>query len=243
MVDASVAKDLRQISHGDVTAKKYSRYDVNGYRFRTAKLEASRPLAATSNSGVVTTSSNASGDIFDYYGVIQNIIEYSFGGDKELKAVFFDCVWFDPHNGVFVDEFGMVEVLHSTRLQGQFNNFVLAHQVAQVYYLTYPHPSFKARWVAFRVNAQLSPPDDSTYVDLQRQEEAVGVYQDEALGDTFDVDEGTGLSEMPTNQLEMMTDEPGPSTRPPRRSKRISRIQARLAEARVAEADSDADDF
>jgi hypothetical protein len=90
MRDASVPQDLRQLSHGDVMAKCYSRYDINGFRFRTAKLEASRPLAATSNSGVVTTSSDANGDVYDYYGVLQNIYEYTFGGDKpDMKVVFF----------------------------------------------------------------------------------------------------------------------------------------------------------
>jgi hypothetical protein len=43
-----------------VKALEYSRYDINGYRFQTAKLEVSRPLAATCNSGVVTSGKDAS---------------------------------------------------------------------------------------------------------------------------------------------------------------------------------------
>ena len=88
MQDGTICQDLRQLSHAQVVAKNFSRYDINGYRFRTAKLEASRPLAATSNSGVVTTAADANGDIYNYYGVLQNIIEYTFGGHKELKIVF-----------------------------------------------------------------------------------------------------------------------------------------------------------
>jgi hypothetical protein len=32
-----------------------------------------------------------------YYGVIKNIIEYSFARNKNMKTVFFDCDWFDPY--------------------------------------------------------------------------------------------------------------------------------------------------
>jgi hypothetical protein len=45
---------MRQLSYGSVTAKSYDRYDVNGFHFRSTIFEASRPLAATTNSGVVT---------------------------------------------------------------------------------------------------------------------------------------------------------------------------------------------
>jgi hypothetical protein len=64
------------------------RYDINGYRFQTAKLEASRPLAATTNSGVVANGEDASRLAVDYYGILQKIIEYTFSGAKELNVVF-----------------------------------------------------------------------------------------------------------------------------------------------------------
>jgi hypothetical protein len=84
--------DLRQISLGQVKALEYSRYDINEYHFLMVKLEASRPLAATINSGVVACGEDASGVTADYYGVLQNIIEYTFGGAKELKVVFFNVI-------------------------------------------------------------------------------------------------------------------------------------------------------
>jgi hypothetical protein len=65
------------------------RYDINGYHFRTVELEVSHPLAATTNSGVVANSKDARGLAADYYGVLQKIIEYMFGGNKEQKVVFF----------------------------------------------------------------------------------------------------------------------------------------------------------
>jgi hypothetical protein len=61
-----------------VKALEYSRYDINEYHFWMAKLEASHPLAATINSGVVACGEDASGVTADYYGILQNIIEYTF---------------------------------------------------------------------------------------------------------------------------------------------------------------------
>jgi hypothetical protein len=71
---------------------EYSRYDINGYCFRTAKLKASHPLAATPNNRVVTNGEDAPGHVTDYYGILQNIVEYTFGGAKELKVVFFNVI-------------------------------------------------------------------------------------------------------------------------------------------------------
>jgi hypothetical protein len=51
----------------------------------------SRPLAAITNNGVVANNKDASGLAADYYGILQKILEYTFGGAKELKIVFFEC--------------------------------------------------------------------------------------------------------------------------------------------------------
>jgi hypothetical protein len=53
------------------------------------KLEVSHSLAATTNNGVVANGEDASGLAADYNGVLQKIVEYMFGGTKELKVVFF----------------------------------------------------------------------------------------------------------------------------------------------------------
>jgi hypothetical protein len=70
MQDVNVSDDLRQLSLGQVKAMEYGRYDINGYHFWTAKLEASRPLAATTNSRVVANGVDASRLAADYYGVL-----------------------------------------------------------------------------------------------------------------------------------------------------------------------------
>jgi hypothetical protein len=109
-----------------VKALKYDCYDINGYRFWTVKLELSHPLAATRNNGVVANDEDTSDLVADCYGVLQRIIEYTCGGTKELKVVFFECNWFDPVNGSRVDDFGVAEVKHESRYSG--NNLLFAHQ-------------------------------------------------------------------------------------------------------------------
>jgi hypothetical protein len=150
MQNVNMFDDLRHLSLGQVKTLEYGRYDINEYRFRTTKLEASCPLAATTNSGVVANGEDASGLPTDYNGVLQKIIEYMFGGTKELKVVFFECDWFDPINGTRVDDFGMVEVKHKSHYSG--NNLLFAHQAQQVYYLSYPHKRMKHWWVMYKVN-------------------------------------------------------------------------------------------
>jgi hypothetical protein len=89
MQDINVSNDLRQLSLGQVNALENSRYDINKYHFRMAKLEASHPLAATINNELVTSGEDATGHITDYYDILYNIVEYTFSGAKELKVVFF----------------------------------------------------------------------------------------------------------------------------------------------------------
>jgi hypothetical protein len=151
VVAGNVHADLRQLSYVSVIAKSYGRYDVNGFRFRSTIFEASRPLAATTNTGVVTRVVDEEGHKIKYYGIIKNIIEYSFAGNKKLKIVFFDCDWFDPNHGTRENQFGMIEVKHADRLSG-CDPFILAHQVEQVYYMSYPCQKLRSWWVVYKVN-------------------------------------------------------------------------------------------
>jgi hypothetical protein len=94
--------------------------------FQTVKLEASHPLVATKNNGVVANGEDASGLATDYYDVLQKILEYTLGGTKELKVVFLECDLFDPVNGTRVTDFSMVEVRHKSRYSD--NNLLFVHQ-------------------------------------------------------------------------------------------------------------------
>jgi hypothetical protein len=124
MEDVNVSNDLRHLSHGQVKGLEYSHYDINGYRFRVVKLEASHPLADTTNNIVVTSDEDVTGHVTDYYDILQNIVEYTFSCAKELRVVFFQCDFFDPINDTRVVDFGMVEVKHESCYSG--SNILLA---------------------------------------------------------------------------------------------------------------------
>jgi hypothetical protein len=132
----NIHPDLRQLFLGAVTARRYGRYDVNGFRFRSTRFEDDHPLAATTNSTFVIRAVDDEGKVTNYYRVINDILEYKFFGDKQLKVVFFDCDWFSP-NTTRENQYGMVEFKHNDRLKGH-DTIILAHQCEQVYYMTYP---------------------------------------------------------------------------------------------------------
>jgi hypothetical protein len=94
--------DLRQLSYGYITVRRYGRYDVNGFRFRSTIFEDARPPAVTCNTGAVVRAVDDEGQETNYHGVIKDTLELTFGGDKDLRVVFFYCYWFDPTHGTRV---------------------------------------------------------------------------------------------------------------------------------------------
>jgi hypothetical protein len=133
---------------------------------------------------------DAEGHESKYYGIIKNIIEYNFARNKNLKIVFFDCDWYDPNQGTRENKFGMVEVKHAHWLHG-CNPFVLAHQVEQVYYISYPYEKLSAWWVVYRMNPhqQLHTLNDSGYHENQVPVGEVDeVYQHDELPCSFNID-------------------------------------------------------
>jgi hypothetical protein len=81
----NVHVDMCQLAYGSVTAKSYSRHDVNGFRFCSTIFEASRPQVATINTRVVTRVVDAQEHETKYYEIIKNIIENNFAGIKISK--------------------------------------------------------------------------------------------------------------------------------------------------------------
>jgi hypothetical protein len=141
---------------------------------------------------------DAEGRESKYYGIIKNIIEYNFAGNKILKIVFFDCDWFDTNHGTRENQFGMVEVKHVHQLRG-CNPFVLAHQVEQVYYISYPCKKQSAWWVVYRVNPceWLHTPGDSGYHENPvAAREVDKVYQDDELPCSFNTDPDSALNSL-----------------------------------------------
>jgi hypothetical protein len=92
----------------------------------------------------------------------------------------------------------MVEVKHAHQLRG-CDPFVLAHQVEQVYYMSYPCKKLSAWWVVYRVNPRelLHTPNDFGYHENQvAAEEVDEVYQDDELPCSFNIDSDSTLNSL-----------------------------------------------
>jgi hypothetical protein len=63
----------------------FSRYDSNGYRFRTTSYDQSRPNRKTTCSGVFTPGL----DEVEYYGRVEEIYELNFHESKPLTPMIF----------------------------------------------------------------------------------------------------------------------------------------------------------
>jgi hypothetical protein len=88
---ADVHEDLQQLPYGLVKVRIYGRYDINEFRFHSTQVEALHPLEKITNTKVVTRVIDAQGRETNYYGIINNIHEFNFTGNKELKVVIFNC--------------------------------------------------------------------------------------------------------------------------------------------------------
>jgi hypothetical protein len=160
--------------------------------------------------------------------------------------VFFECDWFDPVNNTRVDDFGMVEVKHESSYLG--NNNLFAHQVQQVYYLCYPHESMKYWCVVYKVNPEMDSSRYNAYMERHDNDDVIHTYQEENEWDQglcFTVSDGAGLAELATHDVDLMTDESGPSKKCIQKLKWLAKKQERhdWLNERVTEADSDADNF
>jgi hypothetical protein len=129
-----MSAELRQVANDFAyRVKKYSRYDVNVYRFRTTNYDKSRPNRKTTCSRVFTPGL----DDVDYFGQIEEIYELNFYGSKPLTLVILKYHWFDPqvmrrtHSNL-----GIVEIRQDSTLLGD-DVYIMAQQATQVYYLPY----------------------------------------------------------------------------------------------------------
>lgn len=198
---SSIDNALRQISYGfSKRVTTYGCYDMNGYRFRSEKYENAKSGLTTVNSGVCVSCVDEDDNMLEYYGVIEDIIKISWEGSMKLEMVLFDCHWFDPTPvGVRRSEnLGLVEIKHTSRLSN-FEPFVMASQVKQVYYLSYPCKSKQDLldwWAVYHVSPHGSVlpsgiNDDSIPPEGPPQD--ISFYQEDGLEGHFVIDLGNDL--------------------------------------------------
>jgi hypothetical protein len=79
---------------------------------------------------------------------------------------------------------------------------LLAHQVQQVYYLSYPHPSLKIWWVVYKVNPEMHTRRYDEYIEGH---EDYDIYQEEIEVDqNFTLSDGAGLTKLDTSDVELL---------------------------------------
>jgi hypothetical protein len=133
----------------------------------------------------------------------------------------------------------MVEVKHNERLRG-YDTFVLAHQVEQVYYLSYPCQKLNAWWVVHKLNPRewLHTSGDAGYHDtLTLDNDVDEAYQEEELPPSFIVDPGAGLDDLvgDADDIDM--------TVVVKRKRKPIKKKVRLPRSRTRLPDRDADEF
>jgi hypothetical protein len=143
-----------------------------------------------------------------------------------------------------VDDFGIVEVKHESCNLG--NNILLAHQAQQMYYLSYPHQSFKNWWVVYKVNPEMHTRRYEEYVGGQEEEDVIDVCQEQPEEhQKFTVSHRPRLTEFATRDVELMEEEESPPKQRLQKSQcTIERKQRRKRlNTCVIEADFDTEDF
>lgn len=134
-----VSSELQVLALGpNRTARRFSGYVINGYRFHTKSRDS---RCTTQNSGIFLTAKTTSfasskdqnpiiGDV-NYYGSIEDIIEIDYWG--VLNVVLFKCCWYQEER----DPYGMTRV-NFKKLSHKSDPYVIASQVQQVFYVEDP---------------------------------------------------------------------------------------------------------
>jgi hypothetical protein len=184
-----MSAELRQVANGFAyRVRKYSGYDVNGYRFHTTSYNQSRPNRKTMCSGVFTLSL----DSVDYFGRIEEIYELNFYGSKPLTPVIFKSYWFDPQlTRQTHSNLGIVEIRQDSTLLGD-DVYIVAQQATQVYYLPYACQTkehLKGWDVVYKVSphGKLPVPNDEDY-NLDPNTYDIEFFQEDGLEGRFEID-------------------------------------------------------
>ena len=131
---SGIVEELYALSRGpDDRVRSYGGYIVNGVKFLVKSRDDNR---TTQNCGVTAVGIH-NGVEEDYYGYVDEILEFSF--IKGCRVILFKCVWFDTDRSrkhvKFEPHFISVD---TTKQAYKEDPFVLANQATQVFYIDDP---------------------------------------------------------------------------------------------------------
>ncbi|XP_075520630.1 uncharacterized protein LOC142553948 [Primulina tabacum] len=129
---------IKQVAGGPLMkVKTYRGYCINGFNFHTVH---ETSFKGTNNSGLQVSGHMSSGNVTEFYGQIEEIVEIEYPGLPTKQVVLFKCRWFDTHprSGTRIHKnYKIVDVNRKKNL-GYYEPFVFPTQASQVVYLTYP---------------------------------------------------------------------------------------------------------
>ncbi|XP_039115962.1 uncharacterized protein LOC120251500 isoform X3 [Dioscorea cayenensis subsp. rotundata] len=138
---------LQSLAWGpSMKATTWPGYFINGYNFHTVTHSMEK---ATMNSGICVQGSNVEDTCTDFYGLLQDVVQLEYYGNRWNRIVLFECTWFDPINGTRVHPIYNLVDVNRKKMYPKYDPFVLAQQAIQVNYIEYPSmKKDKVDWLA-----------------------------------------------------------------------------------------------
>ena len=160
------------------TILTFQGYEINGNTFYT---EAQDKKSTNQNSGVRFDATNSSGQKDIFYGYIEHIWELDYG--PSFKVPLFWCKWFNLKGGVQIDpQYGMTTV-DLKNLAYDTEPFVLASEVAQVFYVKDMSTKPKKRK---DMEANISADEPKRHIVLSGKRIIVGVEDKTDMSEDYD---------------------------------------------------------
>jgi hypothetical protein len=139
----------------------------------------------------------------DYYGIVKEIYELEYYGEKAPKPVIFKCQWFNPVVSRKSPKLGIVKTRPDSFYPGD-DVYIVAQQARQVYYCPYAcktDPRLQGWYIVHKVSphGKLPRPNDDDYNLNPPTHDEEFYQQDKGLPGMFEIDL--------TSEIEMEVDE------------------------------------
>ncbi|XP_075483567.1 uncharacterized protein LOC142523721 [Primulina tabacum] len=129
---------IKQVARGPLMkVKTYRGYCINGFNFHTVH---DTSFKGTNNSGLQVSGHTSSGNVTEFYGKIEEIVEIEYSGLPKKHVVLFKCCQFDTHPrlGTHIHKKYKIVDVNRKKILGYYEPFVFAMQALQVVYFIYP---------------------------------------------------------------------------------------------------------
>ncbi|GKV33978.1 hypothetical protein SLEP1_g42409 [Rubroshorea leprosula] len=190
----NVHEHIKGLSSGPKnTISCYNGYIVNGFRFQTATYGKNK---RTMNYGFCVVGSIRTESDYDFYGVLQGVIQIEYFGSIHRQAVvLFKCDWYEipPAHGVRVDQKHRLVDINPRRYLRAYEPFILAsqanHEEGLAPYYQDDDPSLPHPINIYEISYELVQYYDGTLVEVHEEvddKEEIGEKDDEGEWEDFE---------------------------------------------------------